>query len=148
MTISRPQRISRIAPPGALLKRITVAAPRRDFREPSKGGDKAHLEQVRQLPCLKCGMEGCEACHVRFASAAYGKASGLGKKPEDRWAVPLCAGDHRLAKDAQHNRNEQAFWAELDINPLAGATALWNCRGDYVAMHMVVVKAIADRRKP
>lgn len=91
-------------------------------------------------------MEPCEACHVRFASAAYGKASGLGKKPESKWCLPLCASDHRLARDAQHNRNEQAFWAELGINPLAVATELYSKRGDFVAMHMVIVKAISDRR--
>lgn len=145
MTTSHPQRVSRIEPPGSLLKRITATtASRRGLAEP-RGGDRAYLALVRQLPCLKCGSEPCEPAHVRFASAAYGKASGLGKKPDDRWAVPLCAGDHLLARDAQHNRNEQAFWAELGINPLAVAAALYARRGDFVAMHMVIVKAIAER---
>jgi hypothetical protein len=92
-------------------------------------------------------MEPCEAAHVRYASAAYGKASGLQKKPEDRWSLPLCASDHRLARDAQHQRSEQAFWAELGINPLAVCVALYAQRDDFVAMHMVIVKAIAERSK-
>ncbi len=146
MTISRPQRISRIEPPGSLLKSITATtASRRVLAEPSEGGDK-YLALVRQLPCLKCGMSPCEAAHVRFASAAFGKTSGLGKKPSDRRAVPLCAGCHRLSRDAQHNQGERQFWAALDLNPLQIAEQLYLRRGDFPAMEMVIVKAIADRR--
>jgi len=144
MTLPRPQRISHVEPPGSLLKRITVAAPRRGLAEP-EGGDREYLAKVRDCPCLKCGMEPCEPAHVRFASAAYGKASGLGKKPESKWCLPLCAGDHRLARDAQHNRNEQAFWAELGLNPLAICVSLYAQRDDLVAMRHVVMVAIASR---
>lgn len=147
MSLDRPQRITAPAPIGSLLKRGLVADLHR-VRTETEGGDSAqHLENIRRLPCLKCGMEPSEAAHVRYASAAYGKASGLQKKPQDRWAVPLCAGDHRLARDAQHQRNEQAFWIEIDVNPLAVATQLWERRGDFPAMQMIVVKAIAERRK-
>jgi len=45
-------------------------------------------------------MEPTEAAHLRMASAAYGKSSGLNRKPEDRWVLPLCADDHRLARHA------------------------------------------------
>lgn len=147
MTLSRPQRISRPEPPGSLLKRITVAALRRVQAEP-KGGDPAYLAQVRQLPCLKCGMEPSEAAHVRFASAAFGKASGMQKKPLDAYAVPLCASCHRLDRDAQHSRGERMFWAELGINPLLVAQRLYVQRGDLVAMRAVVMVAIAERRTP
>lgn len=147
MTRTFPQRVIPTAPIGSLLKRGLVAAPRRARAEPEGGDFAQHLANIRRLPCLKCGMEPSEACHVRYASAAYGKASGLQKKPQDRWAVPLCSHDHRLARDAQHQRNEQAFWIEIDINPLAVATELWNQRDDPVAMQMVVVKAIAGRRR-
>lgn len=145
MTPSRPQRISIPEPPGSLLKRITpVAAPRR--AEP-KGGDPSYLEAVRTLPCLKCGMEPSEAAHVRFASAALGKSSGMQKKPDDAYAVPLCAGCHRLDRDAQHGQGERMFWAQLGINPLLVAQRLYAQRGDLVAMRAVVMVAIAERSK-
>lgn len=139
-----PQRFAAAHPPGSLLKRIQVQ-PR--ARMEVTGRDLPYLAMVRQLPCLKCGMEPSEAAHVRYACAAYGKASGLQKKPEDRWAVPLCAEDHRLARDAQHNRSEQSFWHEIDINPLAVAVTLYARRGDLVAMRAVVMVAIAERKR-
>lgn len=146
MPFDRPQRITSPAAIGSLLKRGLVADLHRARAEPEGGDSAQHLENIRRLPCMKCGMEPSEACHVRYASAAYGKASGMQKKPADKWAVPLCAGDHRLAKDAQHQRNEQAFWIEIDINPLAVATQLWERRGDVVAMNAIIVRAISERR--
>lgn len=146
MTPPRPQRIFPHAAPGSLLKRLGAAAqpaPRR----PDTGHDGPYLALVRQCPCLSCGMEPSEAAHVRFASAAYGKASGLGKKPEDRWALPLCAQDHRIARDAQHKRNEQEFWASLGINPLLTAANLYAQRTDLVAMRAVVFVTISQRSK-
>lgn len=146
MTRIRPQRPFPLAPVGSLLKRITVAAPRRGLAEP-EGGDLRYLAGIRTLPCLSCGMEPSEAAHVRFASAAFGKASGLQKKPDDKWALPLCAQDHRLAKEAQHNRGEQEFWDALGINPLLAASRLWEARGDLVRMVSVVHVIIAERSK-
>lgn len=144
MTIPRPQRILLPSPPGSLLKTFAAPAPRRTVQGER---DADYLEMVRTLPCLKCGMEPSEAAHVRFACAAYGKASGLGKKPEDRWALCLCASCHRLARDAQHNRSEQSFWHELGINPLAACVRLYAQRDDLVAMRAVVMVTIAERSK-
>jgi hypothetical protein len=145
--IPRPQRLTHHAPPGSLLKSFAAPAPRRDYRaEPGNGErDPDYLAMVRQCPCLKCGMEPSEAAHVRYASASFGKASGLSKKPEDRHSVPLCAGCHRLDRDAQHTRGERMFWAELGINPLIVAEKLYAKRGDLVAMRAVVISAIAER---
>lgn len=144
MTLPRPQRILLPSAPGSLLKRYAAPAP----RAIETGKDSDYLAMVRQCPCLKCGMEPSEAAHVRYACAAYGKASGLGKKPEDRWALCLCADCHRLARDAQHNRSEQSFWHELGINPLAACVRLYAQRGDMVAMRAVVLVTIAERSRP
>lgn len=144
MTLPRPQRLTRPAPAGSLLKRAT--APTATART-SHHGEPDYLTLVRSLPCLSCGMEPCEAAHVRFASAAFGKASGLQKKPEDKWALSLCASCHRLARDAQHNRNEQEFWNSLGVNPLVTCEKLYAQRGDLVAMRAVVFVAIAERSK-
>lgn len=144
MNLSRPQRILLPSPPGSLLKRYAAPAPR--MRAPMGERDADYLAMVRTLPCLKCGMEPSEAAHVRFASAAFGKASGLGKKPDDPYAVPLCAGCHRLDRDAQHSRSEKLFWHQLGINPLIVAEQLYAQRGDLVAMRAVVMVTIAERR--
>lgn len=126
-----------------MLKRFAAPAPR--SHKTCGERDPDYLVNVRQCPCLCCGMEPSEAAHVRMASAAFGKASGLGKKPEDRWALPLCSQDHRLARDAQHNRSEQEFWASLGINPLLTCSELYAQRGDLVAMCAVIFSTIAKR---
>ena len=146
MTHERPRRLSPPAPYGALLKR-TSELPQRQAMKAEPNGDADYLALVWQLPCLSCGMEPSEAAHVRFASAAYGKASGLQKKPEGKWCLPLCSSCHRLAKDAQHNRNEQEFWAALGLNPLLTASQLYAQRTDFVAMLSVVHVAITNRSK-
>ncbi len=144
MTLTRPRRLTPPAAPGTLLKGAAVAVP----RVVSEGRDANYLELVRQCPCLYCGQDPAgEAAHVRMASAAFGKSSGLQKKPDDCWALPLCADDHRNAKHAQHNQSEQAFWEGLGINPLIVCEKLWAQRGDLVAMRYVIMQAIADRSK-
>lgn len=137
------RRITAVAPPGSLLKRSQPQPLAR--RKEATGRDVSYLDMVRQLPCLKCGNEPCEAAHVRFASAAFGKSGGMQKKPDDRHTVPLCAGCHRLDRDAQHNRNEREFWDSVGINPLLVAEKLYAQRGDLVAMRAVVMVAIAER---
>jgi hypothetical protein len=127
-----------------MLKTVS-SAPR--LRKMISDSDPAYLALVRQCPCLHCGMEPSEAAHVRYASAAHGKASGLNKKPSDKWALPLCAQDHRLARDAQHTRGEQEFWHALDINPLVTCEALYAVAGDLVAMRAVVFVTIAQRSR-
>ena len=137
-----PQRIARVAPPGALLRRAVGIAQ----LMPGRGGDdRAYLDQIRQLPCLKCGMDRCEAAHLRMQSAAHGKRSGIGKKPDDRWAVPLCAGCHRQDRGAQHRVGELVFWTLLGINPLLVASKLYAAKGDPVRMRAIVIQAIAER---
>lgn len=144
MTLPRPRRLTPPAPAGSMLKRVHVASPRP--RKDDAERDPDYLALVRQCPCLHCGLDPCgEAAHVRFASAAFGKASGLGKTPPDKFALPLCGDDHRVAKHAQHNRNEQEFWHELGINPLITAEKLYAQRGDLVAMRAVIFMTIATR---
>jgi hypothetical protein len=146
VTHPRPQRIFSPSPPGTLLKRSGAADLPQQPRQ--QKDDVDYLALIRQLPCLHCGMEPCyEAAHVRLASAAFGKASGLGKKPPDRWALPLCPDHHRLARDCQHNQGEQMFWARLGINPLIVCGRLYAQRGDLVAMRAVVMVTISERAK-
>lgn len=143
MKIDFPRRVVAPSPPGTLLKRLQA---RVRLHQEAAGRDLGYLAQVRECPCLMCGLDPCgEAAHVRFASAAFGKASGLQKTPPDRWALPVCGSDHRTARHAQHNRNEQEFWASLRINALLTATNLYAQRGDLVAMRAVIFSTIAQR---
>lgn len=139
-----PQRITAIAAPGALFKRTELKAPQRLIETPA---DPAYLEMIRQLPCIKCGLEPCgEAAHVRLTSAAFHKRGGMQRKPEDRWALPLDRGCHQTDPDALHRRGEYLFWAELGLNPLLICERLYRQRGDLVAMRAVILSAIAERR--
>lgn len=143
MTHDRPQTINHNLAPGALLKRLD--APPRPHKAEAEW-DPDYLAFVRQCPCLHCGLDPCsEAAHVRFASGAFGKASGMGKKPADRYALPLCPEHHRLARDCQHAGSERVFWARLGINPLIVCDRLYPQRGDLVAMRAVVIQAISER---
>jgi hypothetical protein len=145
MILHRPQRITRPAAPGSLLKRLEPAP---KIILPGRDNDPGYLELVRGCPCLYCGMDPCgEAAHLRMASAAFGKASGLGKRPADRWALPLCGPDHRINRDAQHRRNEAEFWATLGINAPLVATRLYVQRGDLTAMRAAAFFAISERGK-
>lgn len=49
----------------------------------------------------------------------------MGRKPDDRWAVPLCPELHRLLKGCQHDSEERAWWKQFRIDPLAVAKMLW-----------------------
>lgn len=146
MTLPRPQRITPPARPGALLKRFAAPTPRAPKCE--RADDPDYLASIRQLPCLYCGVEPCgEAAHVKYSSATFGRLIALGKRPHDRYAVPLCRDDHLNARHAQHKQNEAAFWEGLGISPYLVAERLYAQRGDLVAMRAVVMVAISERSK-
>lgn len=145
MTLPRPRRISPPVPLGSMLKRATVPTTTARSSHP---GDADYLALVRLMPCLYCGVEPCgEAAHVKFSSARFGRANSLGKRPADRYALPLCRDDHQNARHAQHKGSEEAFWEALGISPYLVADRLWAQRGDLVAMRAVVMVAIAERVK-
>lgn len=140
--MTRPQQIDNLAPVGSLLK--NPMAPR---RKSTKGREESpsYLALIRQLPCLKCGMEPCGvAAHVRLNSAAHGKRQAMGQKPDDKWSVPLCRGCHTQDSDAQHKVGELPFWHAIGINPLLVAADLQKAQG-IEAMRAIVVKAIRAR---
>jgi hypothetical protein len=92
-----------------------------------------HLAFVRQLPCVACGKAApSEAAHVRT-----GTDDGVGVKPADRYAVPLCTACH--AK--QHRIGELSFWSGLRIDPLNVALRLWTVSTDVTAGERTVFRA-------
>ena len=62
---------------------------------------------------------------------------GVGKKPTDRYAVPLCTTCH--AK--QHRIGELSFWSALRIDPLNVAFRLWTISADVEAGERTVFRA-------
>lgn len=99
----------------------------------------SHLDQIRRLPCLLSGGQ-AEAAHLRFADASYGKEeTGLGRKPDDKWCVPLSPILHRLAKNSQHSGNERAFWEQFGVDPLKVAVELWKHKDARITMERVIV---------
>lgn len=78
--------------------------------------DPGYLNWLRKKPCCVCGKPApSDACHIRFASEAYGKRPvGLGEKPDDKWAIPMCRECHM----SQHSCNEREWWRERRMLPL------------------------------
>jgi hypothetical protein len=92
-----------------------------------------HLAFVRQLPCVACGKAApSEAAHVRT-----GTDSGVGIKPGDRYAVPLCSACHAR----QHRVGELTFWSALRIDPLNVALRLWTVSSDIAAGQRTIFRA-------
>ena len=92
-----------------------------------------HLAFLRQLPCVAYGKAAqSEAAHVRT-----GTDGGVGVKPGDRYAVPLCTACH--AK--QHRLGELTFWSALCIDPLNVALRLWTVSPDLKAGARAVFRA-------
>src|SRR5262245_17554879 len=79
--------------------------------------DPGHLRYVAGLACLVCGRKPSHAHHLRFA-----QPRALGRKVSDEFTVPLCNLHHREV----HTRgNEEAWWQENKLSPLATAQELW-----------------------
>ena len=101
--------------------------------EPNSRTRVQHLAFVRQLPCVACGKAApSDATHVRT-----GTDGGVGIKPGDHYAVPLCAACH--AK--QHRIGELIFWSALRIDPLNVALRLWTVSADIKAGERTVFRA-------
>lgn len=148
MSVTFPQRLATASRPGELLKRpgILARVPVAPDRDVIAVVNPGYLALVRQCPCLACGMDPAgEAAHVRLQSGAHGKRSGMGRKPDDRWSLPLDGGCHREDQDALHRVGELAFWDRIGINPFAICEQLYARRGDLVAMRAVIFVAIAER---
>jgi hypothetical protein len=86
-------------------------------KEPPRKRTKVHLLFVRDQPCLVCQQTPCDAHHLKFA-----QPRALGRKVSDEFTVPLCRAHHQ---ELHRHGNERAWWANLQITPLAVAQDLW-----------------------
>ncbi len=96
-----------------------------------------HLEFIRQLPCVVCGIRPIQCFASDPAHVRCGTDGGTSLKPSDRYTVPLCRGCH----DTQHAHGELTFWAHYGIDPLNVALALWTISGDTEAGERIVFRA-------
>ena len=96
----------------------------------SKQKDDAHRKFLAALPCIVCGDNiSSECCHVRYTDLRAAKMiTGLGRKPEDCWTVPLCGKHHREQHDYG---DERMWWIGKGIDPIFVALALYRISGDY-----------------
>lgn len=113
--------------------------PKRE-RRVRAGSSPAYLEQIRQLPCILSGRP-AEAAHIRYADAKHNKPeTGAGRKPDDRWCLPLAPELHRMNTGCQHDAgDERAWWAQFGIDPLEVCTRLWG--KPRIVMERVIIMA-------
>lgn len=69
----------------------------------------AHLSWVRGH---RCCVPGCQDMPIEAAHVRTNTNGGVGLKPDDTWAISLCAGHHQ----EQHRIGEPAFEAKHRIN--------------------------------
>lgn len=91
------------------------------------------LAYLRRQPCAVRAGGGCEgpieAAHIRMARPGFG-STGMQRKPDDQYAVPLCRGHHRDGPDAQHRISERVWWAARGLDPFVLAEGF---HADYLA---------------
>jgi hypothetical protein len=92
--------------------------------------DRGYLEWLRERDCI-CGcMQGppCDAAHLRAASAAYDKPeSGMRRKPDDRWALPL---KHACHMKQTAFGSEILWWQSRGVrDPFKLCLVLYECYG-------------------
>lgn len=89
--------------------------PKKPKRE-SRFRSQRHCTHIRQHACAACDSDGpIEVAHYRLGSGA-----GMGQKPHDYLATPLCKPCH----SAQHTMGEETFWREEGKEPHAIIDAL------------------------
>lgn len=139
-------RVSPIAPAGSLLKGAgkTVAPRRHASSRIAPPRNAAHLALIRRLGCLSCDADPAgEAAHLRMARDGK-PVTGIGIKPDDRYALPLCPACHTDGPGAQHKMGEVAFWRGLGIDALVVCQRLYAASPDVEVMRAVV---FAEREK-
>lgn len=92
--------------------------------------DDKYLAFVRRQPCCVCWMVApSDAAHIRMGSQVNRKtAAGMGEKPDDKWAVPLCRpvlGIRQGCHKSQHSMNEAEWWKSHGLDPFGIAKRLY-----------------------
>jgi len=116
---------------------FTLDGRRSRSKQPRQNAN-GHLAFIRELPSLVPGAGPVEAAHIRYGDPRYAKPKvGMAEKPDDKWVVPLCAGEHRR----QHSMNEREYWSSVGIDPVLIAALLWAHTGDESAAIQIIHRA-------
>lgn len=119
----------------ALPARIKRDAPR-PKREPRPGDSRAHLAWLKTLSCVICGIRADDPHHL--LGNLDGLPKGMGRKNEDRWAVPVCRRHHDAAHAAG---DDEAWFTGQGIDARALAAGLWRVTGDGDAGDRLIYRA-------
>lgn len=95
--------------------------------------DERHLRALRALPCVICLRTPVEAAHIRF-SVPNKPNPGIGARPSDRYALPLCPEHHA----EQHRNGERKWWEKQGINPIWLATQLYRVSPNLDVMERLI----------
>jgi hypothetical protein len=96
--------------------------PKKQKRD-SRWRSPAHCAFIRGFACAVCH----STTNVVVAHVRKGSGAGLGRKPDDWRAVPLCDGSHSNADhqlgchNQQHITGEDTFWKGRDVEALIEA---------------------------
>lgn len=110
--------------------------------------DKGHLEALAQCPCAVCGANPPSECaHVRVSDFDLQvEQAGMGAKPDDEIALPMCPDHHRLGDGAEHVVGTKAFWRKhATIKPLALARELYRLSPNVEAMSALILRGVYFR---
>lgn len=114
------------------------------------GMSEEHLDNIRQCCCLICGVQGPGLVdpHHLLRTGEH----GLNRKSADKWAVPLCRdlnNGHHMGSNGPHaHGDEDAWFAQHDIDGRAIAKALWSKRDDLEAMQRIAWRTAQLTRLP
>jgi len=84
-----------------------------------------------------CSIAGCMDMPIEVAHVRMGSGAGIGEKPSDHRAVPLCSAHHRR----QHEIGERTFWAGIDLDGLIEAF----CKASPKAAEIRIAKQERER---
>lgn len=78
-------------------------APRGPYKGNLREADPAYLRFIRRQPCA---VEGCKS---NYQEAAHTGARALGRKANDRLAIPLCLFHHQTGNQSYHHLGRRRF---------------------------------------
>lgn len=103
--------------------------------EKRPGNDPDYLALVRQLPCCVCGAPPPSEPHHLKAT----RERGMGKKSDDKWALPMCHDCHINGVERHGSRREVSWFQHNGIDPLTLASSLYGVKHSLEAMHGVLL---------
>lgn len=109
--------------------------------------NSAYIAWLHELPCVVTGHigDGVQSAHIRFADFAANKdLTGMGRRPDDHWCLPLHQSEHL---QRQHKMNERAYWSGEGKDPLALCNRLSALYPDTEAATVMILAQIKPARR-